>query len=309
MEINSIEVASTMHTVKPCRLDLTLMKDESNSESTSSSFSNPSYSELCTRPPVSSLTAGNLEPCAADSPFGPVSGQREGKNTEPDIDEVAEKKMEILKLLSNGNSNTETIQVISDYEKVEKLQDEHLMLQNANSDMSTCEEVSQELVAANSITEPDEYDETLCKEEKEGDNGKKIDFRRFFRSSGGIFGKESIQVCSDYEQVPKLQANSPELPSMDSGISSGGEEHESQEESMEVDDKPTSFPFPPHPSIFPCSLFPLPQQSLSFSGPALSPVLQRLPHHDLLDRIGLMSESRFVEPSGEGYMPVRQEES
>lgn len=309
MEINSVEIASTLHAVKPRKLDLKLIKDKSNHKSTNSSFSNPSYSEFCASSPISSLTAGNLEPCAADTPYGPVSGQGEGKNV--GLEEVAEKKMELLKLLCNGNSNTEAIEVISDYEKVEKLQQEHLMLQNADSGICTiftCEEVTEEPVAADNIRNADGDDEgTLCKEEKEEDNSKKIDLQSFLRTSGGIFGKESIQVCSDYEQVPKLPVKSPELPSMDSGISSGGEEHESQEESMDADEKSTCFLFPPHPSFLPFTS--LPQQPVSFSGSGLSPVLQPLPGLDLLEMAALRSDSRYVEPSGEGYMPVRQEES
>ncbi|KAM6940225.1 uncharacterized protein FYW49_014386 [Xenentodon cancila] len=230
-KFDSLEVSSTKDALKPYGLDVKMLKNEMICKSTGSSFSNPSYSELCSSP-VSSLTAGNLEPCEVDSPYGPAAGQGGGNISNLDSDDVAEK----LKLLSNTIGNAEPVQVITDYEKIENLQHEHL-IESVDSDMCPCEVITQtqELMEGDSIKETRRHDTwTLCKEEKEGRDGKVIDFQRIFRSSGGIFGKESLQVCSDYEQVQMRQDNSPELPSMDSGVSSGGEEHESQEESVEI---------------------------------------------------------------------------
>ncbi|KAL3996880.1 ATP-dependent DNA helicase PIF1 [Sarotherodon galilaeus] len=136
------------------------------------------------------------------------------------------------------------------------------------------------------------------------------EIQRLFGSSGGVFGK-FIQVCSDYERVEKQQADSPELPSLDSGVSSGGEEQLSQDEGMEDADKSTEstrFLFPPHPSsALPCSLLSFPQLPLNLPGPRLSPALQRQPGH-MTQGFALMSTGRSVEPSGDGYMPVKQEE-
>ncbi|KAM4585098.1 uncharacterized protein PAE49_004449 isoform 1-T2 [Odontesthes bonariensis] len=308
MEIASVEVTTTVDAVTHCGPDVKMIKDEENYESTSSSFSNPSYSELCS-PPVSSLTAGNLEPCAADSSYGPVCGQGEGKNKGHDSDVVAEKK--ILQLFSKCSSNSESLQVISDYEKFEKVQFECLRLQSVDSGMCSCEEVSQESMEVDSINVTDEG--TQDKDEKEGGDGKHLSFQRLFGSSEGDFAKECIEVSFDYSLIPKLQADSPELPSLESGINSSGEERESQEESMEDEDKSTEstrFLFPPHPSIvLPCSLLSLSKQSFNSSRLDLSPALQPLPCPGMFERFALMSESSLMEPSDDGYMPVRKEQS
>ncbi|CAI5681226.1 unnamed protein product [Oreochromis niloticus] len=153
-----------------------------------------------------------------------------------------------------------------------------------------------------------------CKAELEPDlliRGERLsDFQRLFGSSGGVFGK-FIQVCSDYERVEKQQADSPELPSLDSGVSSGGEEQLSQDEGMEDADKSTKstrFLFPPHPSsALPCSLLSFPQLPLNLPGPRLSPAVQRQPGH-MTQGFALTSAGRSVEPSGDGYMSVKQEE-
>lgn len=279
-------------------------------ESTSSGFSNPSYSELCTPPPppVHSLTPGNLEPCATDSPYGPVGGQSEKRNTEEEDNKARERDMEFLKLISKGGSMT----VILDYEKTDQVQAERLRLQSLDSGMCSCEEVSQESIEVDSINVSDSHEEEPEDEDqKKGEDVQKVAFEKLFGIKGGFFSKEPLPVCSDYERVQNLQADSPELPSLDSGVSSGSEEPVSQEEITEDADKPTEttrFLFPPPPSIaLPCSLLPLPQLPLNFSAPALSPAL-RPPLSHVLDRIARMSSGNLVEPSGDGYLPVRQEQ-
>ena len=202
----------------------------------------------------------------------------------------------MLQLLSKGNNNSEQVVVVSDYEKVEKLQVECLRLQSLDSGMCTGEEVSQESLEAGNISANESHDKTP--EEKEGGSGT-VDFQKLFGGSGSVFGKGSIQVCSDYEQVQKLQPESPELPSLDSGVSSGGEERvsheesqeESHEESLEDMDKSsqsTHFLFPPplDCSALPRSGISFLQQPLNFSGLSPSPSLR---------------------PSGDGYMPAKQE--
>lgn len=287
------------------------MRSESRHESTSSNFSNPIYSQLCPPPPpppppVSSLTAGNLAPCAAETPYGPVGGQAEGKNAEQDEDEVRAKEAEIRQLLSKGSNNSEPMLVVSDYEKAEKLHVERARLQSLDSGVCSGEEVSQESLEADSINVTDEGPEG--EEEREAGNEKDVVIQKLFEGSGGDFGKGPIQVCSGYEQVQKLQADSPEL---DSGISSGGEEQVSQEESQEESleesledaDKSTEstsllFPPPlPPPPPYSVSPFFTPQPLNFFTH--LSPALH--PQH-LLETTALMSTTRSVEPSGDGYM-------
>ncbi|XP_045904500.1 uncharacterized protein LOC123970488 [Micropterus dolomieu] len=314
VEIVSVEITSTVDAVAPCGPEATLlekMRSKGNHESASSNFSNPSYSQLCPPPPVSSLTAGNLEPCASDTPYGPVSSQGEGKNEVKDRDEVRGKEVEILQLLSKGSNNSEPMPVISDYEKVEKLQVERVRLQSLDSGMCSGEEVSQESLEADSISMTNCHDEgPEDMEERQKGNGEG-GFQKLFGGNG--FGK-SIQVCSDYEPVRNLQNDSLELPSLDSGISSGGEEQMSQEESLEDIDKSTKStgllfsPLSPPFRALPCSLTSFAPLPLNFSGPCLSPAQRPLPTH-ILERIALISTNRLVEPSGDGYTPVRQEES
>ncbi|XP_061626364.1 uncharacterized protein LOC133476680 isoform X2 [Phyllopteryx taeniolatus] len=71
-------------------------------------------------PPVASLTSGNLQPCAADSPYGHVGAlmdqDREMKDTPNCF-------LEVLSRVSQRGS--EVTPVISDYEKIEMLQSEH----------------------------------------------------------------------------------------------------------------------------------------------------------------------------------------
>ncbi|CAI5681228.1 unnamed protein product [Oreochromis niloticus] len=255
VEMITVELTSPVDAVVAYKPDEKMVLNKGSYDSTSSSFSNPSYSELCSPPPISSLTAGNLKPCAADTPYGPVGGQGEGKSTEQESDEAREKEKETLMLLLKGSSNSEPVQVISDYEKTERLDNDQFRLQSLDSGMCSCEEVSEESMEADSINMTDSHDEEPeGEEEKEEGNEQKADFQRLFGSSGGVFGK-FIPVCSDYERVEKQQADSPELPSLDSGVSSSEEE----------------------------------------TG-------------HMTQGFALMSTGRSVEPSGAGYMPVKQEE-
>ncbi|XP_042340772.1 uncharacterized protein LOC121941886 isoform X2 [Plectropomus leopardus] len=318
VEIVSVEVTSTVDAVEPCGPEVALlekMRSELNHRSTSSNYSNPSYSRLCPPPPplppVSSLTAGDLLPCAADTPYGPVVSQSEGKNAEQDRHEVKGKEVEIHQLLSKGSNNSKPVLVISDYEKVEKVQVERSRLRSLDSGVCSGEEVSQESLEADSINMTDCHDEGPKGEgETLAGNGKDIDFQKLFRGGGDVFGKGIIHVCSGYEQVQQLPADSPELASLDSGISSGGEEQVSQEESVEDVDKSTESTslLPPPFSTSPCSLPCFTQLPLNFCGPGLSPALQSLPSH-LLQKTAPMPTNRSMEPSGDGYMPVRQEQS
>ncbi|XP_024860745.1 uncharacterized protein LOC108238836 isoform X2 [Kryptolebias marmoratus] len=304
VEIVSVEVTFAVDALTYCEPDVKMMPEKYNYESSCSSFSNPSYSELCSPSTVSSFT---IEPCAIDAPYGPVRGQVEEKITKQGNNVAAENGMEIMKLIVNGSKNSEAVKVILDYEKVEKLQMERLRLHSVDSGMCSCEEVSQESMEEDSINMTDGQDEgTQSEAEKEGD-GMKADVQKLIGSSGGKLGKNSIQVCFDYKRVPIPQAESPELPSLDSGVSSTGEEHESQEENMEDQDQTTHFLFPPHlSSDLKGSSSPHP---LIFSESDPVPFWPPLPSNNILEKVALMSNSMRVEPCGDGYKPVRQEEN
>ena len=122
-------------------------------------------------------------------------------------------------------------------------------------------------------------------------------------------GSEAMLLVSDYERVEELKGERGRLQSLDSGVGSGGEQvsqeevsqesmeevsqESMEEESITVPSLP-SFTSLPSPPSLPSPL------SLGFSE-GLKP--------NLLERMSLMSSSRSVAPSGDGYMPVRQEQS
>ncbi|XP_075939038.1 uncharacterized protein LOC142940051 isoform X2 [Anarhichas minor] len=296
-EVVSVEVTYAVDGVAPLGLEAALlekMRSESSYESTNSNFSNPSYSHLCPPPPppplpVSSLTAGSLAPCAADTPYGPVGGHADKAQQEARGEEV-----EIRLLLSKGGNDSESMPMVSDYERAEKIQVERARLQSLDSGVCSGEEVSQESLEADSINTAE------GEEESEGGSGKEVDFQKLFGGGGGVFHKGSIQVCSGYERVETPQPDGPELLSMDSGVSGVGEEQVSQEDVDQSFESSCllSPPLPPPCSsspVFPPLFTPRP---LDLCGSGLSPAL---PSH-FLERIALMSTSRSVEPSGDGYM-------
>lgn len=306
VDIVSSEVTSTLDSMDFCRPEVKIMPQGDKCSSSGSSFSNPSYSELCTSPCVSTV---KLHDCAVDARSQTVRGQGEEQNTEQDSDVVAKNHQEIVKLLFMGSDNKNSV-VISGYEKVEQQQAERLRLQSVDSGMCTSEEVSQESMEADSISVTDGNDEgTPCKEEKEDNerNMTKLDFQQLFAGSGSISGKNSFQICLDYKQIPRLQPESPDRPCQDSGVSKIAEESERKEDSTEDDNQPsekTCFLFPPHPP----TASTLPQQTLNIHGSPLSPFLTPLNGNDILKQIAL-SGSRLKQSCDDGYMPVRQKES
>lgn len=255
-DISSVEVVSTVHAVTFCSKEAALlekMKTESSSDSTSSSFLNPSYSHLCS-PSRSPSTTANLEPCAGDAPHGASPSLRGGKNTEQDREQEGLKELELLQLLSKGNTGG-PVPVVSAYEKVEKLQVQNL-------DLGTCRgEVSEERMETGNVSTDESQGKGLGSQEEEKENTLIVDFQKLFGGSENVFGKGSIKICSDYEQVQKLPPESPELCSLDSGVSSGSEERVSQEESLEDANESTHFLFPPplDSSALPRSRLTLPQ--------------------------------------------------
>ncbi|KAK1886290.1 Interleukin-9 receptor [Dissostichus eleginoides] len=316
-ELDSVEFSSCVDAVLPCSQEEALLhkiRSEMTHKSTSSDFSNPNYSHLLpqTPPPppdISSLTAGNLPQCVSDAPYGPVGGQRSEKET--DEDRGKKKEEEIHQLFSKGS---EAMLLVSDYERVEELKGERGRLQSLDSGVgSGGEEVSQESMEEESITVEDEREEgreeekkEMTKEEKkkkkeesmeeesitveeEREEGReeekkekkdkeereevRVDFHKRFAGEG------VIQVCSGYKKMHQVEETENLLLSPPSSCSSCSS--------------------PSLPSLL--SLPSLP--SLSFSEGS-SPLKS-----DLLERMSLMSSSRSVAPSGDGYMPVRQEQS
>lgn len=300
VEIISVEVTSTVDAITPVKPEARETKAEKSFESTSSGFSNPSYSSFCPLLTISSLTAGNLEACGTDSPYGPVKSHTDSTIAEVERYE-AKGQDEILKLLSRNSS--EPTPVISDYEKFERNKVERTRFQSMDSGVCSGEEASQDSLEPDSTATDVDEDEPQPKVERDELCGK-ADIQKLF---GCTLNQTSIEVCSGYEQVQKLQADSPELLSLDSGISSKGEDQESQE-SLEEADKSTestgllSSPSATSPSAFfplNCSSPTLMQVPCDFLGKGMT---------DLGETLALLKSSGSVKPSGDGYLPARQEQ-
>ncbi|KAM3622609.1 uncharacterized protein V6R79_000968 [Siganus canaliculatus] len=311
-EIVPVEMSSTVDDVTPIGTEAAQLEKKSNkhqNQSSGSGFSNPTYPHLSHAfLHVHSLRPGNLEACSCDTPYGPVGCQGDGDTAEQYNDEGRQREMEILQLLSNSSNNSEPMLLVSDYEKVDRVR-----LQSLDSGVCSGEEVSQESLEADSINTTDHPDEIPeGSEEQERGDGTETHIHKLFGGSGGVLDRATIQVCSGYEQVQKLLANSPEPPQLDSHFHSQGEEQVSLEQKLQEAEKPTESTLlllPPLSSstlvsLALASLAPLP---MNFSGAGLSPSLRPLPGQTL-ERFAVMSQSRPVEPSGDGYMPVRQEE-
>ncbi|XP_037327888.2 interleukin-2 receptor subunit beta-like [Pungitius pungitius] len=239
----SMEVTSAVDAVAPCGLEEALLEKLRGE----SSFSNPSYSQVCPPPPspppppVSSLTAGALAPCAADTPYGVVGGRHH--------------EAEIRLLLSKG---CESVPVVSDYERAEEVLVERARLQSLDSGVCSGEEVSQESLEADSINAADGEEES----------GGGVDFRKLLAGGG------SVPVCSGYERVPQLlSVREEEL---------GGQEElkASSESTRLLLPRPPLPPFSSSPCFLPPALcgvgpaprpLPLEQMVLMSSGSPLEP--------------------------------------
>ncbi|XP_054634389.1 uncharacterized protein LOC129182379 isoform X2 [Dunckerocampus dactyliophorus] len=265
-EILPVKSVDHMDGFAPCNRELELKeKMRSKYDSTGLSFSNPRYSHVWL-PSAHSLTAGNLDPCAADSPCRPAVALVDDKSHIKDWDNI----LELLLKLPQGDS-CEVIPVISDYAKIETLQVD--CAQPPDTGVPSWEE-----------------------------SGKPL--QKCFDTAGSksLSTQGPIQVCLDYERVHMLHDDSPELPSQDSGISSMGEEQGSQEESIEdiLEEKPSKFMFPAVTSP-PLPKFSSPFTPLSIYGACLSPHLQSLQALILESDTDLTSS---VEPSSGAYLSV-----
>ncbi|XP_068177215.1 uncharacterized protein [Antennarius striatus] len=314
VEIVSVEVTSLVDAVGPGGLEATLRKTIRSKlidELTTPSFSNPMYSHLSPVAAPVLLTAGNLEACDSDAPYGPVGCHVEGQQ-EQDVGEAGGRRDAVLRWFSEGNtSNSETIPVISDYKNTEKPQLEHPRLQSVDSGLGSSGPFGHDSLEDDSIDLTDDQSEG-----SDGGQGTDGDVQKLLRTGGGF---NAIQVCSGYK-VLKIDPDRPDLqdhqdhkdyqdhqnhqdppddqylPSLDSGISSG--EQVSQEEELDSSD----FLFPPVGAPFRLLA------GSSFAQVGSGSRGRPLPGH-ILATIALASADSSLAPSGDGYMPVRQEQT
>lgn len=166
--IASVEISTADHRPKP------------EASPHFSSFSNPMYPQL-------SPAATALEPCSADSPYGPM-GEVE-QHTQPELD---------MLLFLTRAQQSDGLPVICDYEKVEAVQVERLRLQSLDSGVGSGEEVSQDSV----VLHEDSESKTT------GNN-----LHTLFGPFRANVTENLIQVCSEYQQV---QVQTPEVRNLDS---------------------------------------------------------------------------------------------
>lgn len=212
----------------------------------SSNFSNPSYSHPCS-PPDISLATSNLDACDADTPYGPVCSQGGSQIAEDNGDDV--KRNIVLQQLRSSNSGP--VPVVFEYEKVES-QEQSLSFKCQDLDLCCGKESCERRLEAGEISTTNGHS-NVAEKKVEAD---KVDFQMLFGSTR-ILNEGSLQLCSGYEQVQKLQSDKNELHSLDSGVSSGVEDQVSQEESLEDTDTESSHllfspPFPTASQQFAC---------------------------------------------------------
>lgn len=179
----------------------------------SSMFSNPSYSRAFP-PPVILQASSNLDACDSDTPYGPVglqsrTAERDAVTTNPRLQQL---------VFPSWTSRPGP--VVLERETVQgpgRLEAVRVTLADGPN-----------------------------KEAGQTAGWDPIDFHKLFGSTR-ILNEGSIQVCSGYEQVQKLQADTSELPSLDSGVSSGVEDQVSQEDSLEDTESGSRFLPKPEP--------------------------------------------------------------
>lgn len=289
IEISQVEVASTHGAVAPTKLEEktpAMFTDKAAQPSTSSSFSNPVYSHLSPQLPSALLLApGNLEARDAATAVG-----CHGADEHLEQDEGSA----ILRLLSEGTS--ESTIAVSDYEKVERAEQERSRLQSLDSGVGGAGEVSQESLEADSMTKTADEDEDEREQEEK-------DFLKLF-GGGGVVDKGSIQVCSGYEQIQKMHNDAAELLSLDSGTSSGCGQLMDDEDNLTGEDESVLLLSSPRAPDLRCSSSALASLALKLPGADFGGAAE------MLEKTPLMSSGRPVsrlEPSADEYLPVRWE--
>lgn len=289
VEIARVEVTSTPNAVVPSKLEDKMQGEitvKDDHPSTSSSFSNPIYSHLSPRlPSALPLPSGNLVACGADIHVG-------CHGAEKDLEQDEESA--ILRLLSEGKCDSTF--VISDYEKIERAEMDRVRLRSLDSGVGSPEEVSQESLEPDSVTKTADEDGDEIEQEEN-------DFMKLF-GGPGVVDNGSIQVCSGYEQIQKLQNETTELLSLDSGISSGCGQLMNREDSLTEEDESVLPLCSAQSPLLRCSSSALASLALKhrgadFGGPG-----------EMLEKTLLMSSDRAVsglEPSPKEYLPVRWE--
>ncbi|KAG7239504.1 hypothetical protein INR49_028876 [Caranx melampygus] len=177
-EIATVEVTSTVEKIR----------SQNNQASTSSSFSNPCYPES-----FSSLSTDNVLPCPANTLNVCVDSRRVGKTAEEAREEESKKKMEIQQLLSKENNNSEAVQVISDYERVERPPVENFDLQSPDSGMCSGEEASEESLEANNTCVMDE--KSGDKEPEREERTEKVDLRNCLEAAETFLAKAPFRFA------------------------------------------------------------------------------------------------------------------
>ncbi|CAL8331833.1 unnamed protein product [Lota lota] len=232
----------------------------------SSSYSNPSYSPLLHVRALSSLPTppqGNLEPCSADSPYGPVGGGAVGEeamgeseeNQGEDGEGRAPWGLDLLNMISGAHIGTAgSMTVCQDYEKVGNIGAQgSLELNSPDSGVGCSEEEERDSrdgfrdgrEGGGSATDDGSQGSESPEEEGEESQIEMLLSKGVAR--GAIIGQGSLEVCLDYEKVVSLEVcldyekfkllegHKCRAQSPDSGVGSGGEEQVSEESLEEVD--------------------------------------------------------------------------
>lgn len=298
-EIVPVQIISSADAVQVCSKDAALLektRSERSFKSNRASFSNPIYPHLCTSSPKASPSSGTRKQSDFDE-----------ARVRKDDEEDRVKELTIRQLLSCSH-RSEAVQVVSDYEKVEKRDSG----QGLDSVGCTGGQLSQDSLEAECVSAADEDSDEAAREAKDKAHETDAVFQKLFGVGvGNVFGTGSVTVCSDYEKIQKLEPSSPELPSLDSGVSCEGEDEEqlSREESpedLDLSGESTKVlsSTPLLPSVLPTPIFTFPQGALKCNPSGFFPTSGL---SDIKWRLDLTSVPKSTEPSSDGYMPVKQQ--
>ncbi|XP_046872346.1 interleukin-2 receptor subunit beta [Hypomesus transpacificus] len=300
VHISPLEVTHTVDTVSPRRPqpDTASPEDKKKKKKTMacdlrscSSFSNQSYSlNLHLALPTS---GGTLEPCAADSPYGPLVGNREEERQGDAVEE-------------------------SDEEEEDRGEE-----RKPSRGLGNVEDTESSGEGGEGETEG-ETEEGGVEEERDGEIRRDREEERLmgllFGGTSVITGGNSLQMSPSYECVERLQDQRWHLKSPDSGVGSWGEDQESRESTGDPDGPAFAdagrgshfgsnvFQFPSCSSPLPTPLPCFTQIPLTLPGLEMEPGPFTLCPMDLpgkiLEDLALMPSSGTIAPSSGGYMAV-----